>query len=922
MPGAVFGREAELGVLDGFLAALGSAPAALVLAGPAGAGKTTLLREGLERAAGRGYTLLRTTPSQSDMRLAFGGLADLLDRRLDAVLGRLPAPQRRALGVALLIEDTPAAPPEPRVISVAFRTALLELAAATPVLAVIDDVQWLDPPTAAALGFAVRRLDRERVGLLCAQRTEPGTPGAPPLELDKARMSTEVLPLGGLSAAALHHLLRERLGVTFSRPTLHRIQEESEGNAFVALEIGRALTRRGITRIGGGPLPVPATLSGLVGERLRELPAPVTDALGAVAVLPGAPLRRYLAGVPGADLDAAVLAGLLEVDAGRLRFAHPLLASVVLAGIPPSRRRELHAFAASSADDPEEMARHQALAADGPSAVIAAGLDDAARVAELRGAPATAAELLELAVSVTPAGDHVAVRRRLLTAGRLLALAGETRTAEAILTELAGSAPPGPQRAEALAHLGWHSEDDFGTSTRLLEQALAEAGGAAGLRANIHFFLSDNWAIRGDIEQARTQAHHAVEYAGQSAEPGFLASALAQAFFLDWMCGHDADELQLGRALDLERNLDWVGLRGPPSMTAGLYLMGMGRLDEAEQAFHRALARAEAEGIEYVQADVLLRLGVIAARRGEPRRAAELTQAALEVAEQLDLAQLISCVLNGCGFAALQLGQPGLVRQYSERGLELSRKAGDRVYLLCHEALLGSLDLALGDFAAAAARLRPLTGELPGLGRRPNTQAIMPDAIEALIGTGQLDDAAALLAAHERRYRDPVTAVAVARCRGMLAAAGGRLDEAASELGAALRLHDQMTPEPVQRGRTLLQLGSVQRRLRQRGAARTTLGEAAALFERAEAALWAARAREELARVSGRAPGHGELTEAELRVAELVAGGLSNRAAAAELFVTVRTIESTLTRIYAKLGVESRTQLASHLHTRAQGQSR
>ena len=248
--------------------------------------------------------------------------------------------------------------------------------------------------------------------------------------------------------------------------------------------------------------------------------------------------------------------------------------------------------------------------------------------------------------------------------------------------------------------------------------------------------------------------------------------------------------------------------------------------------------------------------------------------------------------------------------------LDLSRKAGDRVYLLCHEALLGSLDLALGDVAAAAARLGPLAGQLPALGRRPNTQAIMPDAIEALIGTGQLDQAATLLAGHEQRYRDPFTAVTAARCRGALAAARGHLDEAVTELTAALRLHDQMSPEPVQRGRTLLQLGSVRRRLKQRGAARATLGEAAALFDQAGAALWAARAREELARVSGRAPADGELSAAELRVAELIAGGLSNRAAAAELFVTVRTIESTLTRIYAKLGVESRTQLASHLHSR------
>lgn len=920
MPGGVFGRDAELGVLEAFLSGLPSGPAALVLAGTAGAGKTTLLRAGLEQIAGLGHTTLRTSPSQSDMRLAFAGLGDLLGPRLGGILAGLPAPQRRALGAALLLEEAPPVPPEPRLIAAAFRTALLALADSAPVVLVIDDVQWLDAPTAAAVGFALRRLTDEPVGLLCAQRVEAGTRAELPFELDRARLGTEVLSLGGLSAGALHHLLRTRLDTSFSHATLRWIEAESAGNPFIALEIGRALARRGITRVAGGSLPVPATLAGLVGERLRELPGSVTRALQAVAVMPGAPLDQYLAaGVAGDDVDAAVVAGILDADAGRLLFSHPLLASAVLAAIPPARCRELHAWAAAIAGDAEQRVRHQALAADGPSASIAAALDDAARVAELRGAPATAAELLELAASVTPAGHAEASHRRLLAAGRLLALAGETRAAIAVLNDLAAAAPPGPRHAEALAHLAWHSEDDFEASTRLLEQALAEADCAPALAASIHFFLSDNWAIRGDIERARGEVHRAVADIELADAPELLASGLAQAFFLDWMCGGDADERQLDRALELERNLGQVGLLGPPSMTAGLYLMGMGRLDQAREAFGRALARAEAEGIEYIRADVLLRLSVIAVREGRPDQGAGLAETALQIAEQLDLAQLTSVVLHGCAFAALHAGQPGAVRELSRRGLELSRRAGDRVYLLCHQALLGALDLALGDFAAAAARLRPLTSQLPGLGRRPNTQWIIPEAIEALIGAGGLDEAGSLLASLEGRYRDPVTAAAAARCRGALAAARGRPDDAAAELATALRRQDQISHEPVQRGRTLLVLGAVQRRLKQRRAARETLGEAIELFEGAGAVLWAARAREELARVSGRAARAGELTTTELRVAELIAQGMTNRAAAAELFVTVRTIESTLTKIYAKLGVRSRTQLATRLRERGPG---
>jgi DNA-binding CsgD family transcriptional regulator/Tfp pilus assembly protein PilF len=917
MRGEVFGRDAELGALDGFLAGLSSGPAALVLAGTAGAGKTTLLQAGLEKATSLGYATLRTAPSHSDMRLAFAGLADLLGPRLDAVLAGLPAPQRHALGVALLIEEAPSVPPEPRVIAAAFRNALLLLAASAPVLLVIDDVQWLDAPTAAAVGFALRRLAGEQIGLLCAQRVGAGPPAGPPLELDRARLDTEVLSLAGLSVGALHHLLRTRLDMSFSHPTLRRIEAESAGNPFIALEIGRALARRGITRLASGPLPVPVTLAGLVGERLQELPAPVLSALEAVAIMPGAPLDRYLAAAAAGDsLDAAVAAGVLDADAGRLRFSHPLLASAVLAAIGPARRRGLHVFAAAGAADPEQRARHQALAADGPSAPIAASLDDAARVAELRGAPATAAELLELAASVTPDADTEAIHRRLLAAGRLLALAGETHAAADVLNGLAARTPPGPRHAEVMAHLGWNSEEDFEASARLLEQALAEAEGAPGLSANIRLFLADNWAIRGDIAKARAEMSHALAHAEQAADPGLLATVLAQAFLFDWMSGGQADEDQLKRALELERGLGSVGLLGPPSMAAGLYLMGVGRLDEARDAFERALARAEAEGVEYTRSDVLLRLSLIASRTGDPRRGAELGQAALEIAEQLDLGQLTSAVLFGCGFAALQLGQQERARALAQRGLELSGRVGDRVYLLCHQALLGSLDLARGDYAAAAARLRPLAGPLAGVGRRANTQGIAPDMIEAQIGAGDLDEAAALLAGLEHRYHDPVTAAAAARCRGMLGAARGDLAGAAAELARALQLGDLITRDPVERGRTLLMLGAVQRRLKQRRSARETLGAAITLFEGAHAALWAARAREELARVSGRAARAGELTATERRVAELIAQGMSNRAAAAELFVTVRTIESTLTKIYAKLGVRSRTQLASVLRDR------
>jgi len=782
----LFGRDAELGVIDDFLAGVRSGARALVFAGPAGVGKTTLLRAAIDQANAAGCTVLRSFPSPSDTPLAFAGLADLLGGRFDLVLPDLAPPQRRVLGAALLVDEPLDFTPDPHVVAAAFLAALRSLASSAPVVVAIDDVQWLDAPSASAVSFAIRRLDSDRAGLLCAVRDD-GSAGAP-LELDRARLTAEIVAVGGLSLGALHHLVRTELDLSLSHPTLRRVHAESAGNPFMALEIGRALARRGLTRVGTGPLPVPATVSGLVGERLSELSGSVTDALGAVAVLADAPMSRVLAaGVAGADLDAAFAAGVVELDDGRVRFSHPVLASTVLSLIPPARRRELHAEAARTSASIEERARHRALAAASASAPIAAELDEAASIAEHRGAPATAAELLELAASLTESDRSDDRHRRLLNAGRLLARAGETRAAFAVLTDLAEAAPPGPRHAEVLAYLGWLTEDDLPGSIRQLEAALAEAGDSPILRARIHAYLSDFRAMRGDHPGARDDAHRALEFAEQTDDQALTACLLAHAFLCDFRCGLPPDERQLERALDLERGLSQLSESElePPSEAAGLYLNAMGRLDEARQMFESVLARAEAEGIEYVRADMLNRLSQLVSRIGDPKRGLELAQTGLEIAEQLDLGQLTGALLFGCGFAALQLGQPEAVADYVSRGVQKATEVGDRVFLRMHQALPGALDLARGDFAAAVATLRPLIPHLPELGRRFES-LWLPEIADALIGAGELDAAAELLASLADRHKDPLSAAAGARCRGLLAAASGQSDQAVAELTEAL----------------------------------------------------------------------------------------------------------------------------------------
>ena len=911
---AVFGREQEVAELARFLEAVPAGPRALVLVGRAGAGKTTLFDTAVQGAEERGITVLEARPAESETPLSFAGLGDLLRPHVDEVLEELPLPLRRALSVALLIEEAPERPPEAHAVAAAVRTALSRLSSKRPVLVAIDDVQWLDAPTADALDFALRRLEGEPVGLLCAERSERDD--RRPLGLDRARLETAVVHVGGLSIGALHRLLRTRLDASFSRPSLRRIEADSGGNPFIALELARALLRRGELRLGAETRLVPETVSELVQERLGELPPGAVEVLRVVALTADATVERALAVVDdAAGLDAAVSAGVLEAEGPRLRFSHPLLASAVADAIPPARRRELHAALAAAVSDSEERARHLALGADGPSESDAAELEAAGRQAAARGAPATAAELLELAASLTPPELVEASWRRKLEAADYLSVAGETRAARAVLEELTTSMPPGPERADALARLAWGREDDFEETTRLLDQALEEVGDDPARRADIHLFQSDILAIRGDLDRARAEARLALADAERGSDEALLASALAQVVMFDSLANEPVDDRLLERALELERTAESLRLRTPPSHVAGLYYLSLGRLDEARAAFEAAIARAESEGVEYWRADNLLRLSLTEGRAGNLVRSDEVARLGLEAAEQLGLEQLTSALLYGRGLAALLLGRADEARTLAEEGLDLSRRVGDEAYATSHEALLGFVELTEGDFAAAADRLGALWSRMDALGKRPSAQGVFPNAVEAMIGAGRLQEAREALEKLERDRQDPLAAPQIARCRGALAAAEGDLEGAVAVLEEALRLHAEV-PLPLERGRTLLVLGGVLRRLKQRRRARDALGEALETFDRMGARLWAEHARAELARVSGRTPGTDELTESEFRVAELVAEGKTNKEVAAALFLSVRGVEATLSRIYRKLGVRSRTELAGSLRER------
>ena len=909
----VIGRQDELLALRLFLDEVRGGARAVLLEGEAGIGKTTVWQRGVELALERGYRVLQSRPAEAEARLAYATVGDLLDGVLDEVLEQLPAPQRRALEIALVLESPGAAVPDQRAIGVAILGAVRALARDGPVIVAIDDVQWLDASSAAVLGFALRRLDAERAGLLLARR---GHGSDPPLGIERTALADrlERRAVGPLSLGALHHLMGHVLGATYPRPVLRRIHETSGGNPFFALELGRALARNDGRSLDEA-LPVTPSLEMLVDGRLAELPHEGGDPLLAAAIASAPTLDLIDAASDGAGramLEGAARAGVLLLDDGRVRFGHPLFASAVVRRASPDRLRAVHRRLARLVADVEERARHLALATSHPDAQVAASLDEAVARARERGAPAAAAELSELAARLTPADEHEEFVSRRFAAADAHFAAGDTGRACQILETLEETLPSGVMRSDALLRLA-EAREDFSGSVELAERALAEAEGDPARAAAAENALAILWLVlRADLLRALEHHRRGVRFAEQAGDPVRLALNLAHMAHLESLTGRITPGL-LERGVTLEQELGVLPDYGP-SFVLGLRLMYQDRLDEARERLLHVCDVAAEQGDEPRRAYLVFHLGELECRAGNYAAAFERAAEAIDLGEQLALDSTHSGALYVGALAAAHMGRVDEARRLAEAGLERSGRRG--VFMIQNASVLGFVELSVGDAAAAGERLRPLPPLLEEMGYgEPSVNRVLPNAIDALVQLGELDEARPLIARLEeqgRRLGTPYGLATGARCRGLLLAAEGDLGAAELAFERALQ-HHQAMPGPFERGRTLLGLGSLRRRGKQKRAAREALLEAAGIFERLGAPLWAAKARTELTRIGGRRPANGELTPMEGRVAGLVAAGRSNKEVAAELFVTVKTVEANLSRVYAKLGVHSRTQLARQM---------
>jgi DNA-binding CsgD family transcriptional regulator len=920
----ILGRDAELAEVVDFVETVASGPAVLILEGPAGIGKTTLWQEGVDCGRGRGFRTLYCRAAESETQLSYAGLGDLLDLELP----ELPAPQTAALNAALLRGVAEHPPPDQRAVSVASLGVFRALAAEAPLLIAIDDVQWLDPPSARVLSFVVRRLESEPVRILLALR--PGVV-TEPLGLGPRSSTPAVgrLFVGPLDSESTTRLLRERTGQHLAHPILQRVHQVSDGNPFFALEIAAALARRNARTEPGQPLPVPEDLKDLLNARLSTLPSTVVDVLLVVAAAGRATEDLVVAaagemGDVSAALASAERARIIRRSGRRIGFGHPLLESSVYSRSSVAARRRTHERLAGVVDDPEEQARHLALAAPHPDANVAGALDRAARHARSRGAPDAAAELAELARKLTPPEDPRAILRRNVEAAEHHFDAGDAARATVLLEEAIASATTDGDRAKILFRLASISWLDIPRVQGLAEQALAEAGGEPELVASVHEHLAWVGIYRGDLDFASAHARASVDVARTLDEPSIRADSLATFGMVEFLLGRGAEE----HMAEAVRSQDLGALRHPGTQATiytaartcyGLQLLWAGRLDDARKVLLEEMSEYERRGRYVVRDELHCYLAELECRAGNWDAAAAHAREAVEIGEDSGHFKGRGSMLFPRALVAALRGEIKAARSDAEEGVRISLGNKDLLSVSCNRAVLGFLELSQARYSEAMTHLQLVLSFLESMGtEEPCIIPCTPDAIEALVSLGRLEEAEHLTGELQQRglRRGRPWAVATAsRGRGLLCAARGDLQGARAFLDDALARHEEIA-QPFERARTLLVKGEVERRAKQKRAARSSFDQARALFEALGAPLWERKASDGLARVGGQRGSSNELTPTERRVAELVAEGKRNREVADRLFISVKTVEANLSRAFHKLGVRSRTELAAQIRSR------
>jgi DNA-binding CsgD family transcriptional regulator len=911
---ALLDRATETAAVEGVLAAARHGlSGVLVLRGDAGIGKTALL----EWAAGRAgdMRLARVGGIQAEMGMGFAGLHQLLVPFLGGLDG-LPGPQRQALGSAFGLVAAPA--PDRFLVGLGALTLLTDAAAGQPVLCVIDDAQWLDQVSVEALGFIARRLYADRVGMLFTVREGEGEGEA------AALAGLPELILGGLPGQAAGELLATTAGARVDGQVSAQIVAGVAGNPLALVELAGELTAGELS--GAVPLSWPLRFGGRLEElylaRVRALAADTQTLLLVAAADPsGDPaLVAKAAGQLGIDAETGEAAGTDRLVAWepRVRFRHPLIRSAAYYAAPSGARRRAHAALAQVTDpgaDPDRRAWHRAQAAAGPDEDVAAELERSAGRAQARGGMVAAAAFLERAALLTR--EPVCRAQRLLAAARAKRDAGALDAALGLLVA-AEDGPGDALRAAQVEHLRGQIALDQrrgSDAARLLLSAARRFGPLnPGLARETYLealWEAAMWA--GDLDNADgvREAAAAARTSPPGPDPPRVVDVLLDGLALRFTQGHTAAAPALTRALELVLALD-VG-----AGEAGRWLLPsggrIGQIIAVElwdfESWH-ALATRQARLAREAGALVHLQFALNYLARAH-LLAGELATAALMIEEDHLIAEatgnppvadteMMLAAWRGREAEACELIE-ATTQEAAAHGP--GRLAGFAAY--ASSVLYNSL--GRHDAARDAAWQAFERGQL---GHGP---LVVSELAEAAARTGDVAAVRATLEwlAERTRVRPTGWALGIeARIRALLSdgeAADNSYRESIEHLGR--------TPVRSQLARTHLLYGEWLRRQRRRRDARDQLRTAFAMFDAMGMAAFAARARAELRatgeRARPRSPGAPEvLTPQEEQIARLVAGHLTNREIAARLFISASTVEYHLRKIFRKLGVSSRTQIA------------
>lgn len=905
------GREPECERIDHLLdEARQGRSGALVLRGEPGIGKSALCAYALGCADG--MTVLKVRGIESEAELPFAALADLV-RPLLGHIGDIPPPQASALKAALALGPPVAGD---RFTTCAATLSLLAAAAEDrPLLAVVDDVHWIDRSSAQAVLFTARRLGAEGIAVLVASRDGEATP------FDSADLPE--LLLRGLDQDSAALLLASSGDVEIARPVVEQLTAATDGNPLALLELPALLTAAQL--IGAEPLAEPLPTSDELERAFLRRVHQLSDATQAALLIASAGGSNEFdsicaaiecAALDPAALDAAERAGLIAVDGNTFEFRHPLLRTAVYHGAPASARRAAHEAVAQGLGS-DRRAWHLAAAAPTPDANVAAELETAALAARARGGHAEAAAAFEQAARLTSESEGQA--RLLREAADEARRAGQAVRTLALLDE-ALAATANPDLRARIQHLRGVVEMWRGAPIAAYEHLIAEATRIAAtdpLKAA--WMLTDaGWAcfMAGEIAAGRTAAERAFALTERS---GGLAEILATALLgISLLLSGEREQAEplLRRYEPMLEDTEFLERGYSVVWPAAQALVWLEEHGKARDVFTRVIGRARTESTPSLLPYMLTGLAELDFRTGAwPHAYANASEAA-RLAEETEQPAALAFALAVLARIEAALGREDECRAHVARAVDLAAFGVGAVVVFAGAAA-GLLELGIGRGEEAIGHLDSVARRVRehGLGE-PTVIQWGPDLIEAYVRAGMREEASDALASFEREAeasRSTWALAAAARCVGLLACD----DEFEGEFARAIDLHDQLA-SPFEKARTELCLGERLRRARRRSEARPHLRSALERFERLGAAPWAKRARSELS-ASGetlRRPEAGvahDLTPQELQVAMAVAAGATNREAGAALFLSPKTVEAHLGRVYRKLNVRSRTELAALL---------